>query len=63
MDGLGQSTDVGESHRSMGHLVMWSPLIRLWPPRVSYTSTPAQSLIRHHHPFLFVLFRLCHVSS
>ena len=29
-DGLGQSTDVGESHRSTGHLVTWSPLIRLW---------------------------------
>ena len=29
-NGLGQSTDVGESHRSTGHLVTWSPLIRLW---------------------------------
>ena len=29
-NGLGQSTDVGESHRSTGHLVTWSTLIRLW---------------------------------
>ena len=35
MDGLGQSTE--ESHRSTGHLVLGSPLIRLW----AYTSTPA----------------------
>ena len=30
LDGFRQSTDVGESHRSTGHLVTWSPLIRLW---------------------------------
>ena len=29
-DGLGQSTDVGKRHRSTGHLITWSPLIRLW---------------------------------
>ena len=29
MDGFRQSTDVRESHRSTGHLVTWSPLIRL----------------------------------
>ena len=30
MDGFEQSTDAGESHRSTGHLVTWSPPIRLW---------------------------------
>ena len=30
MDVFGQSTDVEESHRSTGHLVTWSLLIRLW---------------------------------
>ena len=30
MDGFGQSTDVGESHRSTGLTVAWSPPIRLW---------------------------------
>ena len=29
-DEFGQSTDVGESHRSTGHLVPWSPPNRLW---------------------------------
>ena len=29
-DGFRQLTDVGESHRSLCHLVTWSPLIRLW---------------------------------
>ena len=29
MEGFRQSTDVGESHRSTGHLVTWSLLIRL----------------------------------
>ena len=29
MDGFRQSTDIGGSHRSTGHLVTWSPPIRL----------------------------------
>ena len=30
MDGFRQSTNVGESLRSTGHLVTWRPPIRLW---------------------------------
>ena len=36
MDGFGQSTNVGKSHRSMGHLVTWSPSIRLWKDVIVY---------------------------
>ena len=35
------STDVGESHRSMGHLVTWSPLIRLWAGEIPSQLEPS----------------------
>ena len=43
-DGLGQFTDVGESHRSTGHLVTWSPLIRLWAGVLVYETLGALRL-------------------
>ena len=44
MDGLRQSTDVGESHRSTGHLVTWSPLIRLWAGVLVYETLGSRLL-------------------
>ena len=36
MDGFRQSTNVGESLRSTGHLITWRPPIRLWKDVLVY---------------------------
>ena len=51
-DGLGQSTDVGESHRSTGHLVTWSPLIRLWAGVLVYETLGAPASLPGHDSLL-----------